>query len=205
MKYPYFLMSFAVLSIAAISPAVKAQSPDPKETISNKSDLKDSVKGNQNEFSKLIQTLMASGLDIKYSNGFAQAAGLDRPMLAKGTVEVMDGKGYKCHVIYENEDGVNRPVCVLFIRAKKTKHEFEDQFFRIDLNGKLERVVTLKSNRDENGIAVKEGRSRTEGDIESPEIKKAFTSDMKFWVKDWLKKQQKLAKKDKAAAESAAK
>lgn len=189
------------LSMPLVTMSVKSQ--DPAST----SDLKDSVKSDQSEISKLVATLMASGHDGKFVNGHAQAAGLDRPMPLKGIKVPIGKESRRCQVVYESDEaGGERPYCVYFLRTKKTSSDVEDRFYRVSLDGRLEKVVTLKNKIDDQGTALREGRSRVEEDLASPAVKKAFNAELTFWLKDWLKKQPKLdAKKATASAAAAQK
>ena len=145
------------------------------------------------EISKLVQVLMASGTDWAYPNGFAQVVGLDKPMPAKVMMSLIGDEARKCHVVYESDDeGRNRPHRIYLVRAKETNQDVQERFFRVSLDGQLEKVVTLRNKLDDKGRAIREGRSKVEEDIDSPEIKQLFKTEMTFWLKDWLKKQQKL-------------
>lgn len=202
MKQATIRIAFIILSMPFVTVAVKAQATPLQESNSRESELKDSDKSDQGEISKLVQTLMTSGGDGQYRNGYAQAVGLDRPMPIKGTMVPIGREARKCQIIYEtDETNGARPFCVYFLRTKKTQHDGEERYYRVSLDGRLEKVVTLRNKLDDQGRAVVEGRSRVEEDMASPDIKKAFKTEMTFWLKDWLKKQQKLdAKKTTASA-----
>lgn len=197
MKSMTIRVAILVLSMPLAAVAVKAQN---KDAISGNKE--NSAKDDQSAISKLVQTLMASGRDGKYVNGVAQAAGLDRPMPMKGIMVPIGKEARKCHIVYEPDEATgNKPFCVYFIRTKITQHDFEERYYRLSMNGQLEKVITLKNKLDDQGKALREGRSRTEEDMKSPEIKKAFKTEMTFWLKDWLKQQQKLAA-EKASAKT---
>lgn len=200
MKRATVRLAILALSMPLITTTVKAE--DKVLPSISKEPLKDSVKGEQGEVSKLVQTLMTSGRDGKYVNGHAQAVGLDGPMPIKATMVPVGREARKCQIVYEPDEATgNRPFCVYFLRAKKTPTDFEERFYRVSLDGRLEKVITLKGKLDENGNGIRESRSRVEEDMASPAIKKAFKTEMTFWLKDWLKKQQKLdAKKTPASA-----
>ncbi len=206
MKRSTIRHALIVLSMPLVSMAVKAQDkalPSFNQDSRRESDLKYSVKSEQGEISKLVKTLMASGHDGSYVNGLAQAVGLDGPMRRKGAPTVPIGKeARKCQIVYETDEASgDRPFCVYLLRAKKTPHDVEERFYRVNLDGHLEKVVTLRNKLDDQGNNIREGRSRVEEDMMSPDIKKAFKAEMTFWLKDWLVKQQKLdAKKTTASA-----
>lgn len=203
MKGATICLAVLALSMPLVTPAVKAQ--DKALPSTNNESLKDSVKSKEGEISKLVQTLMASGGDWKYVNGHAQAVGLEGPMPVKATAVPVGDEARKCQIIYEpDEINGNRPFCVYFLRTKKTKKDIVERFYRVSLDGQLEKVVTLGSKLDGQGKTIRAERSRVEEDMTSPEIQKAFKAEMTFWLKEWLKKQQKLdAKKTTAAAKNA--
>ena len=184
MKRATIRLAVLALSMPLVAVAVKAQKPAPsQESNHSESDLPASAQSSQNEISKLIQTLMASGSDGKYVNGYAQAIGLDGPMPVKGTMVPIGIGVRRCNIIYEPDgDAGNRPVCLYFVREKKTQHDGEQRSFRVSLDGQLEKVVTLKNKLDDQGKALVEGRSRVEEDMTSPEIQKAFKVEMTFWI-----------------------
>lgn len=198
MKRMTFRVGILILSMPFVTSSVKAQnttSPSFKQdNVRRETAHKDSTKNDPNELSKLIQTVMASGGDGQYRNGHAQAAGLDRPMLLKGiAIPISDGIR-RCQVIYEpDESSGNRPVYVYLLRSKKKIHEGAERYYRLSLDGKLEKAITLHNKIDDQGKLLSEGRSRVEEDITSPDIKMAFKTELTFWLNDWLKK---LAKHD---------
>lgn len=187
---PLFIFT---LSMTRVADAVKAQDRAlPGATLEMSRGNSD--KADQSEISKLIEVLMATGFDGTYPNGFAQAVGLNKSMSYKGAATHVGEETRGCDVIYEaesNADGAKRPVCIYFVRTKKGNHDVQERHFRVSLDGKLESVVTLRNKLNDQGKAIKEGRSKVEEDINSPEIRKIFKADMKFWLKDWLKKQPK--------------
>ena len=205
MKYPTVAIFFVALSIAIIPAAVKAQNASPPQASArHESDLKDSVKSGESDFPKLVRALLASGREVEIRDGFAQVIGLDQPAHSKLAAEPFGAEARKCSVVYAADDtGNDRAIYLYVMREKKTKHDILGRYFRVSLDGKLEKAVTLRNKLDENGKAIAEGRSKFDEDIDSPEIRKIFKTDMAFWVKDWLKKQQKLmAKADAARAKN---
>ena len=191
MNRPAFMLA---LSIAALSSAVKAQEKNLPVVNLGKSD-----------FSRLVALVMTSGDEAKFANGIAQAVGLPNEMPARGEVEIVSSEGKDidqrdCSVVYEpDESDGKRPVCVYISRAKRFGRTSTTQYFKVSLDGQLEKAVTLSLKRDDDGNLLREGRSKSVEDIDSPEIKKAFKTELGFWVKDWLKKQGKV-KTDTATA-----
>jgi len=146
----------------------------------------------KSELHNLVRTVMASGEDFEYRHGFAEAVGLDKPMSAKVVMALIGREARKVHVIYETDEASEkRPFCVFLVRSRKTPDDVQERFFRLSLDGQLEKVITLRNKLDGQGKAMRAGRSKVEEDINSPEIQKIFKGDLKFWLKDWLKKQKK--------------
>lgn len=206
MKHMTIRLAIVALSMPLVAVAVKAQDKAlpsfNQDGDRRKSDLKDSVKGDQGEISRLVQTMMATGGDGKYINGHAQAVGLNGPMPIKGALIRIGKEARRCNIVYEPDAAAgNRPVCIYLGKAARAQHTAEERFYRVSLDGQLEKVITLRNKLDDQGKALVEGRSRVEEDMTSPDIKKAFKAEMTFWLKDWLKKQPKLdAKKTTASA-----
>ena len=189
-----------VLSIAVLPAAVKAQDGNlpsfKKDGTQHESGFKDSVKDVQNDFSKLIQTLIISGNDFTFADGFAQAVGLSQPMPAKVAhtdISRHEDKedSRECNIVYGPDGNSGRhAVCVLLSRSKYTKGTMSDKYYRVNLDGQLENAVTLNVKRGVDGKGLPEGRSRSEEDIAAPDTQKAFNAEMAYWLKDWLKKQR---------------
>lgn len=173
MKRAMILLAISVLSMTLVTITVKAED---KAT----------------DLSRLVQKVMATDGVGDYPNGFAQAVGLDKPMPVKGVIALIGNEARKFHVIYEvDEAGSPRPFCIHLVRARKSKHDIQERYFRVNLDGQLEKVITLRNKLNEKGKAIPEGRSKFEEDIDSAEIRKLFKTEMNFWLKDWLKKQKK--------------
>ncbi|MBI2385014.1 MAG: hypothetical protein HYV14_03260 [Elusimicrobia bacterium] len=194
------------LSITALPSLVNAQPKSltsvNKDKSSNKSDLKDSVKDTKTGVAKLIDITLQNGVESNVSSVLAAVIGLPNAMPMKKHEVVMgqsdnDVETRACYVIYDNTASANpeaaekRATCAYIVRIKRSGLDKQTRYFRIDLNGKLEKVVLSQSKFDENGKIVRGSGVKTDLDINSPEVKKTFDAEMKFWLKDWLKKQQK--------------
>jgi hypothetical protein len=162
-------------------------------------------KDTKRDLSRLIQVILKSGTERDFPNGFAQAVGLDTPMPTKKVHVALSGHGWigddrDFHVVYAVEplaSGQNsmRPICLYLKRGHGTKHFNDCHYYRVSLDGKLEKSVTLRVNLGEDGMPEKEGKARFEEDIETPEIQKSFKNEMAYWLNDWLMKQPKVATK----------
>ena len=183
------------LSIAVLSPTAKAQGSGSNSDTSQR----ESAQSVQFNFAHLIQSLMNSGGDHTIINGFAQVIGLPHQMTSKSTSAWISHHGKDkdiraCQVAYESdENGGKRPVCVYMERTKSSKHDSSSQYFRVTLDGQLEKVVSLRNKLDDDGKPLQEGRAKFDEDIDSPEIRKAFKVELTYWLKDWLKKQESTA------------
>ncbi len=83
----------------------------------------------------------------------------------------------------------HRPFCLYFRKGHGSAHDLSNRYFRVSLDGRLEKSITLSNKLDDNGNLIREGRARFEEDIERPDIQKAFKTEMTYWLKVWLKKQ----------------
>ena len=207
------------LSIAALPGLVNGQTPSltsvNKDKSSSKSDLKDSVKDAKIGITQLIAITLKNGTNSNIASTLAPVIGLPNAMpMRKQEVVVSkrdnDFEERACYVIYENvesttpADDEKRAVCAYIVKIKRSGLDKETRYFRIDLNGKLEKVVLSKSKYDEAGKIVSGSGVKTDQDIDSPEVRKTFEAEMKFWLKDWLKKEQKNAAKKTADADAPA-
>ncbi|MEK7234908.1 MAG: hypothetical protein AAB268_13920 [Elusimicrobiota bacterium] len=200
------------LSIAATLILVNAQIPSPtstnKDNPSTKSEHKDSIK---TDIAKLIDTILKSGIDSNISSILATVIGLPNAMPMKKQEIVMgqtnnDIEKRACYVIYENTGNIDietpekRTVCVYIVKIKRSGRDKQTRYFRIDLNGNLEKVVLSQSKFDETGKIVEGSGVKFDQDVDSPEVRMTFEAEMKFWLKDWLKKEQKNVTKKSANA-----
>lgn len=168
---------------------------------SNKSDLKDSVKDAKEDVTRLIAAVLSAGTDDNTRANLSPVIGLPKAMPTKDVqVPISQTAGAvetrRCFVVYEPIDDRTsdstkiRPLCAYLVKVKRAAAGKETRFFRFDLNGKLEKIVYLQGKFDATGKVVRGSSLVNEPSIDSPEAKKIFEDEMKFWLKDWLKKQQ---------------
>jgi hypothetical protein len=195
-----------VLSMTALFPLVNASAED-SPTVNQfpeKDALQDSVKDKQSEFSRLVQTVLSTGAQKDFPNGYAQAVGLSEPMPAKRCHMTISGDrkfGDDRHIfVVYSKDETARPICMYLMKGHSTKHELKQEFFRVNLDGQLEKVVILQNKRDDDGKSIAEGRARFEEDMDDSAVRKTFQTEMSFWLKTWLKKQPKVAAKAEVPA-----
>lgn len=210
MNKNFLRAAFALaLSIAAMPGLVNGQTQSlssvNKDNSSNKSPLKDSVK----DVTRLITAVLQAGNSENTGSNLAPVIGLPKAMSTKD-VEIPISKNAdttetrRCFVVYEKTEGPtpestnNRAICAYVVRTKRSGLDKETRYFKFDLNGKLEKVVLSHGKHDASGKVVRGSGVKTDLDIDSPEVRKAFEAEMKFWLKDWLKKQKKSPAKKSA-------
>ena len=182
------------LSITALPTLVNAQ---------NQKDPKDGV-------TKLIEVILRNGTDSDISSTLAPIIGLQKAMPMKKLEVVTKQRGTDiemraCFIAYENAESSSTNMTaphmtyIYIVKMKRAGLDKEMRYFRIDLNGRLEKVVLSQSKYDATGKIVRGSGVKFDQDIDSPEVKKTFETEMKFWLKDWLPKQLKTAAKNSPA------
>jgi hypothetical protein len=156
--------------------------------------------------------MMRNGIDSRYGENLAPSVGLPGARPVKGNnirSKKFDKKrgGLDCAVVYEESaeetayDG-KRPVCIFLETMKTSGQDGEGLFYRLSLDGHLERVIHKRFKFGDDGKAVRGSAVDNDEDINSPEVKKALAAEMAD-LRQWLKQQQKVVAK--AATASAAK
>lgn len=204
------------LSITAMPILVNGQteglSSVNKDNSSNKPALRDSVKDTKADITHLIATVMKTGTRENTGSNLAPVIGLPKAMSTMDVeipiVQESDATETRgCFVVYEKiespkgEPVDKRPMCAYVVRTKRSGLDKETKYFKFDLNGNLEKVVLSHGKYDTSGKVVRGSGVKTDLDINSPEVRKTFDAEMRFWLKDWLKKQRQNT--PKKTAESA--
>jgi hypothetical protein len=202
-----------VTSIVVFPTAVKTRAADLPNVspASRKTDLKDSVKDNaKKDLTQLIDFLMKHGLDGKIGENLAPVIGLPGPMPMKGqtirnNISGKERNALNCTVIYEETADPSvpngkKPSCVYLVKITESPRVKDSQYFRINLDGRLERVLTSRGKKDDSGALIPGSGVALDDDLESSAVRKTFAAEMRE-LKAWLKVQQKLvAKKSPASA-----
>jgi len=203
---PYFVL---VLSIAALPGLVNGE-PQSLSSVntdknSTKPALKDSVRDKKTDFATLIALTLENGKESKIGSNLAPIIGLSKSMPMKkqevnlsSNPHLREERAY--YLIYENIDGTasktapKRTECAYLVRIRISGLDKTTRYFKTDLKGKLVKAVLSQAKLEGNGKGVKGSGVKTELDIDSPEVKETFEAEMKFWLKDWLTKQNQTAK-----------
>lgn len=161
---------------------------------------KDSAKKQRGDFARLIDAVLTEGKDGNFGP-LSPVIGLPDAMPFKFAEKKISrsengSESRACYIIVDKD----RPYCAYIVKFTTTGKDSTSQFYRLNLDGKLDKAVVTHGKRDEQGKPIKGSGVKFDQDIDSPEIRKAFDSEMAYWLKDWLKKEKKT---DKKAAEVA--
>lgn len=147
----------------------------------------------------LVDVLMEKGIDSSFGKNLAAVVGLPESMPTKDADiatnrdgETIEGTG--CILVYENDAATTtpKPVCFYILKRRETPQEAESHYYRMSLSGELEKAVLSRGKKDASGKPVRGSGVKTDLDIQSPEVKKAFAAEFKV-LRAWLKKQKKPA------------
>lgn len=101
--------------------------------------------------------------------------------------ESPDGKDRTCTLIVEtSEEGKPTPVCLIVSARRKTDSESMSQYFRIALDGKLERAFMV-TGKVKDGKPVKGTGAQKPLDISSKEVLALMKKELEFWMKKYSK------------------
>ena len=207
-------MSAILVSMMALLPLVNASAEDlpTGNHPSKKAGVKDAVKQPTSDFARLFEMLMKTGEDDHLKVHLSQLVGLTGTPPVKGrdfTLPRGKGKEYReCSIVFVDDSGngrslgAKRPLCVYIDRQIVSGHDSESYWYRMNLEGKLEKVTLLSSKYDDEGKPIPESGVIIEKDIDTPEMQKAFKAELAYWTKDWLKKEQKIIARAKTATAS---
>jgi hypothetical protein len=105
-----------------------------------------------------------------------------------GEVQDPDGSQRACSIVYESdEQGHSKPICLVVGRGKKEGDTRRMHWWRVRLDGSLEKAVLSEGKLDANGKAVPGSGVYTELDVTSPEIIAAMKKELSFWLKRYSK------------------
>lgn len=206
-----------VISIVVFPTAVKTRAADLLNVsqAARKADLKDSVKDTaKKDLAQLIDFVTRNGENGRIGENLAPAIGLSGPMpmtvqTIRNKISGKERDALNCAVIYEETADAaspegKKPMCVYLMKMAETGRTTTAQYFRINLDGKLEKVVTNRGKKDDEGKRIPGSGVTLDDDMDSSAVRKTYATEMrevKAWLKAQLKAQKKLdAKKTTASA-----
>jgi hypothetical protein len=188
------------LSMAVVPNAVNAQSKPLSSFNKHKADskshpshLKDSVRDTHQDISQLIKLVLNEGRASKFPASVATHVGTTATL----PVPARDVRVQKhiCTLLLPTSDSHpgndSQPDCVYLRTHIQTSRDLDSKFFRVSLDGRLEKVYVLHGVYDTAGKPASATSSYP--DVNSPEIQKEFRAEMNFWLKEWLPKQKEVA------------
>jgi hypothetical protein len=189
---------FPVNAWAATTPSFNQVTPNDKSAID-----------------QLVIYLLKHGDESPIKEHLAPVLGLPGPTSGKSAIIIkeehpaehgFDSFARLCILAYENSSDAaqvdKRPLCVFLRKHVVSGFDDDDTFFRINLDGHLEKIIAIHGKRDADGKAVHGSGVPSEQDIESSESKKSFAVEMAA-MKKWLKAQKNILAKADATKPSA--
>ncbi len=181
------------LSIAALLVSVNAEA-QPLSSVNRSKSADKSAKSSKDELDRLIQTLLRLGDAKTISDTMAPIIGLKKSSKVRQQDVIVrqdkrSGDMRTCFVVISNDDDKS-PMCLFVKRSRQTMSDSESKYFRVNLSGELEDALTWTGKKGATG-GIRGSGAKTQQDIASPVVKKEFEAEMAFWLKDWLKREQK--------------
>lgn len=191
-----------VLSMTAAIPLVNASAEDLPigNQSSPKATLKNSVKERASDLSRLIELLLKTGEDDQLTENLSPVIGLTGTPRTKGrdfTLPRPHGKERReCSIVFSDESqdatpGEKRPSCLYIQHKIVSGHDGESHYYRLNLEGKLEKASVLQYKYDDDGKPIAGSGVTVDKDITSPAIQKAFKAEYAYWTKEWVKAEKK--------------
>lgn len=147
--------------------------------------------------SKLVSTVLVTGDDMTVGSNIAPIIGAV-PGASGKAQEIEFSAAPKearrsCYVIFEPmpRKARHRPTCVYLVYHTTGEHQRKSHYFRMTLDGHLEKAVLVSGQIDSDGRPVRGSGTKADEDVNSPETLRAFEAERAYWLKDWLKKQEK--------------
>lgn len=139
---------------------------------------------------QLVQELQAQGEVTQLPAVLAKLTGFPEGSLEKG-VEVLasettDSLGRRVGVVFSNAGSADAtsPAGLFWSTALRVDRRSEAYDYNTALDGTLKKAVRVDGQRDENGRPVRGAGKATELDLQSPEVRDRFRSDvLDFWLK----------------------
>lgn len=208
-----FSICILAVSMVLVSQTVKATEHPSLKTSrdANSKDprFKDSVNDPKGIYSRLVEYLQKKGANDKLDDMItASNLGFTTEMPVKTVIAVDTPRNIKgwqhheCAVVFSSDSPsaqYKNPTCIVVYATQSKGRECKGYWFRLSLNGKLEKAILTVGKNDESGYPIRGTGVQTDQDIASAEVKKAYAEEMSYWTKDWLKEQEKAAAKNSKA------
>ena len=202
--------SFFALSIVSLLAPVNGEAADAHAANTPSPTLSDKLKKKSGGLSLegLVQRLLGQGKDeplgknIGAALGFA--AGAPTKTLSVEPPHAADNRARDCMVVLEEtpQPGEPKPICLLFLSKKYDSASSDSYWFRLWLDGTLERAFLARIRLDESGKVIRGSGVKTDLDVNDPETKALLQRELDFWLKG--KYRHKTAAAPAAAAPVAA-
>ncbi|MDE2491755.1 MAG: hypothetical protein KGM24_12990 [Elusimicrobia bacterium] len=185
------------LSIAALLYAVNAGA----KTLSSFNKHKSHTVAKKTQCAQLADAVLRNGKNPSVPPvNFAEMIGLSAEASLKD-VEIRGHVTRDCWVAYEKSAAApaeaSRPMAIYFIMNTASGHDGMARYFRVGLDGKLEKSVQMMGKYDDEGKPVPGTGKEFDEDVHAPKVRAAFEKEMDFWLKDWLPRQEKAGRAGK--------
>lgn len=154
-------------------------------------------------FSRFIKTLRANGTNNYIRANVAPHLSLEPSAPSKAYVldEVpapsAQKSGKACSLVLSQDK--TSPMCAVFLTLTIQKETATSRYFKTSLDGKLMSAIQVNSRVDENGKPVRGSGVKSDLDVTSPDIQKAFKKELDFWLSGKYRKYLKAKAEVKTA------
>lgn len=148
---------------------------------------------------ELVGSLLKHGGNDHIGKNLAAVIGLPRPMPIKSRVIVEQGEANKdgrialaVGLVYEPLSGYpkvhgNRPLSIYVLSSKIYGQDTQSLYFRVNLDGQLERAVASFGKNDENGLPIRGSATDFYPDVSSKDTRASYDAAMDQ-IRTWLAK-----------------
>jgi len=97
--------------------------------------------------------------------------------------ETADNRFRDCFLVIGDESDSPKPLAVVFLRKTRLKWEGESFYFKLGLDGVLQKAFALRGNYDASGRPVRGSGVEEILDGDSPEARERLQYELDFWLK----------------------
>lgn len=191
-----------ILSMTAAFLLVNASAEDlPIGNQPQRKASKESAKRHARGLKELVELLLKTGDDSPLPESLSEQIGLSGTPPTKGrdfTVPRPKGaERRECTIVLSGDAqdatpaSERRPTCLYIQHKIVSGHDAESHYYRMNLEGKLEKASVLEYKLGDDGKPVAGSGVSVDKDITSPEIQKSFQAEYAYWTKDWVKAEKK--------------